>query len=93
MVTFQNEALYGKVAQFLDWYCIDDKLLWVNLEQFVLKKERIFTMKTYIKILSHFANQNEGSRDLYDFYEHLYNSKIFEEASAKDLISMIYAFY
>lgn len=32
MMTFQDEKNYVKVAQFLDWFCIDDKLLWVNLE-------------------------------------------------------------
>jgi len=56
MITLQDEKTYVKVAQFLDWYCIDDRLLWVNLEQFILKKERIFSFQSYIKILSHFAN-------------------------------------
>jgi hypothetical protein len=32
MITFEKEASYVKVAQLLDWFCIDDKLLWVNLE-------------------------------------------------------------
>ena len=77
----------------MDWFCIDDKLLWVNLEQFVIKKERIFSPSSYVKILSHFANQNEGSRDVYDFYEFMYTSKVFEKATTKELISMVYSFY
>ena len=43
MITFENEKNYVKVAQLLDWFCIDDKLLWINLEQYILKKERIFS--------------------------------------------------
>lgn len=93
MITFQDEKNYAKVAQFLDWYCVPDKLLWVNLEQYLLKKERIFSAEAYIKILQHCANQSEGSRDLYDFYEFLYNSKTFEKLSTADTISIAYAFY
>ena len=32
MVTFQDENNYVKAAQFMDWFCIDDSILWVNLE-------------------------------------------------------------
>ena len=56
MLTFQNQTSYVKTAQFLDWYCIEDKLLWVNLEQFVIKKERLFTADSYVQLLSHFSN-------------------------------------
>lgn len=83
MITFQDEQNYVKVANFLDWFCLDDKLLWINLEQYVLKKERIFTPDSYIKLISHFSNQSEGSRDLYDFYEFLYSSKTFEKLTTK----------
>ena len=93
MITFQEEKNYAKVAQFLDWYCVPDKLLWVNLEQYLLKKERIFSAGAYIKILQHCANQSEGSRDLYDFYEFLYNSKTFDKLSTADTISIAYSFY
>ena len=93
MILFQNEKNYAKVAQFMDWYCIEDKYLWVNLEQFLIKKERIFTPNSYAKILTHFANQNEGSRDFYDFYEYLYSSKVFEKATTQDLVNIVYSFY
>ena len=72
-----------KVANFLDWFCLDDKLLWINLEQYILKKERIFSSESYIKLISHFSNQNEGSRDFYDFYEFLYSSKSFDKLTTK----------
>lgn len=48
MITFENEKNYLKVAQFLDWYCLDDKLLWINLEQYILKKDRMFSGDSYI---------------------------------------------
>ena len=93
LITFQDEKNYVKVAKFLDWYCIDDKLLWVNLEQYLIKKERIFSSRSYVEILTHFSNQSEGSRDLYDFYEFLYSSKVFDEMSIHDIISIAYSFY
>jgi len=93
MVTFTNEKSYIKTVQFLDWYCTDDKLLWVNLEQFLIRKEKIFTKEGYIKILNHFSNQSEGSRDFYDFFEFQYNSKVFEDCDTKDIINIAYAFY
>ena len=32
MILFQKEKNYAKAAQFMDWFCIEDKYLWVNLE-------------------------------------------------------------
>jgi hypothetical protein len=32
MITFQNPKSYVKVATFLDWFCIEDTNLWINLE-------------------------------------------------------------
>ena len=69
MITFENEKNYVKVARLLDWFCMDDKLLWINLEQYILKKDKMFSAESYISMITHFSNQNEGSRDLYDFYE------------------------
>lgn len=70
MITFNDEKNYVKTAQFMDWFCIDDSVLWVNLEQYVIKKERIFSGPSLLKILQHFSNQGEGSKDFYDFIEH-----------------------
>jgi len=51
MITFENEKNYLKVAQFLDWFCLDDKLLWINLEQYILKKDRMFSADSYIAMI------------------------------------------
>lgn len=70
LITFQDEKNYVKTAKFLDWYCIDDPHLWINLEQYVIKKERNFSPDSFVKLLHHFSNQGEGSKDFYDFMEH-----------------------
>lgn len=93
LVTFQDEKSYVKTAKFLDLYCIDDKYLWINLELFLMKKEKKFSPKSMIQIMSCFASQQEGSRDFYDFIEFQYFSKLFEKTSTHDLISIGYNFY
>ena len=77
----------------MDWFCIDDSHLWVNLEQYVIKKERIFSGASLLKILQHFSNQGEGSKDFYDFIEHQYTSGNFKELSTKQIVSVAYSFY
>lgn len=32
LITFQNEKNFVKTARFMDWYCITDANLWINLE-------------------------------------------------------------
>ena len=56
MITFKDEKNYIKVAKFLDWFCLEDKLLWINLEQYILKKDRLFSADSYITMLQHFSN-------------------------------------
>lgn len=82
-----------KTAKFLDIFCVDDKFLWINLELFLMKKERMFSPKSYIELMSHFASQSEGSRDFYDFYEFNFESRVFDKVSTHDLISLGYNFY
>lgn len=79
MVTFQDEKNYVKAAQFMDWFCIDDSILWVNLEQYAIKKERIFSPESFVKLLQHFSNQGEGSKEFYDFMEHQFASEMFKD--------------
>jgi len=69
LITFTEEKSFVKAARFMDWYCVSDTLLWVNLEQYVIKKESRFSAKSLIAVTSHFAAQHEGSRDFYDFIE------------------------
>lgn len=93
MITFTDEKSFVKAARFMDWYCINDPVLWVNLEQYLVKKENIFSAKAVISILAHFASQQEGSRDLYDFVEFWYRSNKFDKCSTHDLITLVYSFY
>jgi hypothetical protein len=39
LVLFTNEKSFVKAARFIDWYCISDSNIWINLEQYVVKKE------------------------------------------------------
>lgn len=43
--------------------------------------------------MSHFASQNEGSRDFYDFFEFLFLSRKFDKLNLHDFISLGYNFY
>jgi hypothetical protein len=88
-----DEKSYVKVAKFLDIYCIQDKYLWINLELFLMKKDRMFSGKSYVDIMNHFSSQQEGSRDFYDFYEFNFLSKAFDKVSTHDMISLGYNFY
>lgn len=40
--TFTHEDSYVKAARFMDWFGVDDPTLWVNMEQYVMKKENLF---------------------------------------------------
>eukprot|EP00347_Sterkiella_histriomuscorum_P004560 403359998 len=93
LITFKDEKSYVKTAKFLDIFCVDDKYLWINLEVFLMKKENLFKPNTMVEIMSHFASQNEGSRDFYDYFEFLFLSKKFDNINTHDLISLGYNFY
>ena len=69
LITFTNEKNFVKAARFMDFYCVSDPNLWVNLEVYTMKKDNIFGPSSMIQVLSHFSAQQEGSRDLYDFFE------------------------
>lgn len=92
-MTFTDEKNFVKTARFLDWFCVQDPILWVNLETYIIKKENIFKPQSLIAILTHFSAQNEGSRDFYDFIEFHYFSEKFKSCSVHELISLIYSFY
>jgi len=88
-----DEKSYVKTAKFLDLYCIEDKYLWINLELFLMKKEKMFTPKVMVDIMSLFSAQMEGSRDFYDFFEFHFLSKTFDKLNNHDFISLGYNFY
>lgn len=93
LVTFTQEKSFVKCARFMDWYCVNDPLLWINLETYVIRKETQFSAMSFIAILSHFASQMEGSRDFYDFLEFQYNSTVFDKVPTHDMITLVYSFY
>ena len=68
-----------KAARFMDFYCVDDSNLWINLEMYTMRKDNMFTPSGLVQVLSSFSAQQEGSRDLYDFYEFLYSSNKFQK--------------
>ena len=55
MVTFTKEQNFVKAAKFIDYYCIADPTIWVNLEQYVIKKENMFSASSLISILESVA--------------------------------------
>ena len=55
LVTFTNEKNFVKAARFMDFYCVQDPNLWVNLEMYLMKKENLFSTSSLIAILSHFS--------------------------------------
>ena len=93
LITFKDEKSYVKTARFIDLYGVDDKFIWINLELFLMKKERLFSPRAQVQIMNHFASQQEGSRDFYDFFEFTYLSRQFEKLSTHDLVSIGYNFY
>jgi len=48
MVTFDQEQSYILAAKFMDIYCISDNMLWINLENFVIKKKDLFSNESLI---------------------------------------------
>ena len=43
LITFTNEKNFLKAARFMDFYCIADSDLWVNLEMYTVRKDNLFT--------------------------------------------------
>lgn len=39
----------------MDFYCVEDTNLWVNLEMYTMRKDNIFGASSLITILSHFS--------------------------------------
>lgn len=93
LITFTNEKNFVKAARFMDYYCVQDTNLWVNLEMYTMRKDNMFSPSSFIAIVGHFSAQQEGSRDLYDFYEFLYSSDKFKNITTHEMISLLYSFY
>ena len=88
--TFSNDDNIYKAAKFLDWYNIDNKNCWYNLERIILNKKDKIKPDILLKTLDHIANQNEGTMELYDLYQYLFWSENFDKCGNTNLISLGY---
>ena len=93
MLTITQEKNFVKIARFMDFYCIADPNMWINLELNTIRKDMMFSASSLIAILSHFGAQQEGSQDFYDFMEFNFNSEKFKDCSTHELVTLAYSFY
>ena len=91
--TISNDINFYKIAKFLDWYGIDYQNVWYNLERNIISRRNNISPSILIKILSHFANQNEGSEEFYDMYQYLFWSDKFDSLKNTDFISLGYSLF
>ena len=77
----------------MDFFVIEDSMLWINLELQIIKKNNIFKPQNLIRILTHFSRQHEGTNDLYDQIEHGYMSGKFQDLKLSQKITLGYNYY
>ena len=87
---FSNDENIYKAAKFLDWYNIEDKNCWYNLERIITNKKDKIKPNILLKTLDHIANQREGTMELYDLYQHLFWSDFFEKCANSEYIGLGY---
>lgn len=90
VISFSNDSTILKTAKFLDWYNIDNKNIWYNLERVVTARREYMNPSVLLKILDHFAHQNEGSVEFYDLFQFLFWSDKFDKVNNSDFISLGY---
>ena len=88
-----NELNFYKIGKFLDWYGVDYRNAWFNLERTITSKRNIISPSILVKTLSHFANQNEGSEEFYDMFQYLFWSSKFDNLNNSDFISLGYSLF
>jgi hypothetical protein len=93
IISLNSDKNIYKAAKFLDWYNIDNKNCWYNLERLITYRKDKINRDILIKILDHFAHQNEGSMELYDMYQYLFWSDNFKDISNSEFISLGYNLY
>ena len=90
VLSFSDENNYYKTAKFLDWYNVEDINIWFNLERVLTRKRESLKPEILLKIMDHFANQNEGSDEYYDMYQYLFWSGHFDKVTNSLFISLGY---
>lgn len=90
IISLSSDSNIYKTAKFLDWYNIDSKNCWHNLERVITYRKDNIKKETMLKILDHFAHQNEGSIEFYDMYQYLFWSNDFKDVSNSDFFSLGY---
>ena len=93
LVTFEKDTTIYKVSKLLDWFNIKDAYVWYNLERVVTSRRDLISPSYMIKILEHFANQNQGNGEFYDMYQYLFWSDYFNKVNNSDYISLAYSLY
>jgi hypothetical protein len=93
LISLSDDSVIYKAAKFMDWYNIENKNNWYNLERVVINRKDFIKKPILLKILDHFAHQNEGSAEFYDMYQYLFWSDEFKSVSNSELISLGYNLY
>ncbi len=94
-ISLSDDVVIYKAVKFLDWYNISDQNCWYNIERVIVNNKNTFNRSLLLKILDHFAHQNEGSIEFYDLYQYLFWSGDFStnKITNSDFISLGYNMY
>ena len=90
LISLSDDKVIYKAAKFMDWYNIDNKNNWYNLERVIVNRKDFINKSTLLKILDHFAHQNEGSVEFYDMFQYLFWSDEFKNINNSEFISLGY---
>jgi hypothetical protein len=90
VISFTNDTTIYKTTKFLDWYNIDNKNCWFNLERVITSRHDFINPKILLKILDHFSHQNEGTVEFYDLFQFLFWCDKFDNVPNSDFISLGY---
>ena len=90
IISFADDNNYYKTVKFLDWFNINDINIWFNLERVLTRKRESMSSEILVKVMDHFANQNEGSDEYYDMYQYLFWSGHFDKMNNTLFISIGY---
>lgn len=91
ITSYTKESSLIKAAKFFDWFNVENRNCWYNLERVISNKIYTnFSSKALLLILNHFANQQEGSGEFYDLFQYHFWSGKFSTCDVTDVISLGY---